>query len=255
MNEIKKVLASWENKGMVPLREVRAVTGRLSWVCGIITRARWCVNILYAVIAQTMNDVKVEVERASKRDDTRPKPHMVAVHRMELPRQWFLAMFDKPDKFALRREPLYEVHPSFALITDASPLGVGAILADIDKVNKILVPLEALEIPITEDIAKWMGIEWKAASGQGPLEAWAVLMALKKWKHRLRGCSILIRSDSVVALATIRKTAAPSPVLNWIGAELALRSEDVRRTAIRTPGRTTHSRLMESGVRLVEPAT
>jgi hypothetical protein len=202
-----------------------------------------------------MNDVKVEVERASKRDDTRPKPHMVAVHRMELPRQWFLAMFDKPDKFALRREPLYEVHPNFALITDASPLGVGAILADIDKVNKILVPLEALEIPITEDIAKWMGIEWKAASGQGPLEAWAVLMALKKWKHRLRGCSILIRSDSVGALATIRKTAAPSPVLNWIGAELALRSEDVRRTAIRTPGRTTHSRLMESGVRLVEPAT
>ena len=228
MNEIKKVLTSWENKGMVPLREVRAVTGRLSWVCGIITRARWCVNILYAVIAQTMHDVKAEVERASKRDDTRPKPHMVAVHRMELPRQWFLAMFDKPDKFALRREPLHEVHPSFALITDASPQGVGAILADIDKKNKLLVPLEALEIPITEDIARWMGIEWKAASGQGPLEAWAVLMALRKWKHRIRGCSILIRSDSVVALATIKKSAAPSPVLNWIGAELALRSEELQ---------------------------
>ena len=228
MNEVTKTLTGWNNKGMVPVREVRAVTGKLSWICGIITRARWCVNILYAVITQTLKDVSLEEERAKRRDDTRPKPHMVAVHRMELPRQWFLAMFEKPDKFAVRREPLYAVHPTFALITDASPQGVGAILADIDKGSKQLVPLEALEIPVTEDIAKWMGIEWKAPSGQGPLEAWAVLMALKKWKHRLRGCSILIRSDSVVALATIRKTAAPSPVLNWIGAELALRAEELQ---------------------------
>ena len=213
---------------MVPLKEVRAITGRLGWVCGIITRARWCVNILYAVISQTLKDVKLEEGRAAKRDDTRPKPHMVAVHRMELPRQWFLAMFARPDKFALRREPLYAVHPTFALVVDASPMGVGAILADIDKANRVLVPLEAMEIPVTQDVAEWMGIEWKEASGQGPLEAWAVLMALRKWKHRLRGVSILIRSDSVVALATLRRTAAPSPVLNWIGAELALRAEELQ---------------------------
>lgn len=228
MNEVKKVLTSWESKGMVPLRDVRAVTGHLSWICGIITRARWCVNIPYTVIAQTMNDVKVETERASRRDDTRPKPHMVAVHRMELPRQWFLAMFDKTDEFALRHEPLFEVHPTFALITDASPQGVGATLADTDKTDKVLVPLEALEIPVTEEIAKWTGIQWKEASGQGPLEAWAVLMALREWKHRLKGCSVLIRSDSVVALATVRRSAAHSPVLNGIGAELALRAEELQ---------------------------
>ena len=85
-----------------------------------------------------MNDMKVEPERAARRDDTRPKPHMVAVHRMELPRRWFLAMFDRPDKFAIRRELLYEVHPSLALVTDASPLGVGAILADIDRSTRTL---------------------------------------------------------------------------------------------------------------------
>ena len=37
-------------------------------------RARWCVNILYAVIAQTMADVKLEHERAQRREDSRPKP-------------------------------------------------------------------------------------------------------------------------------------------------------------------------------------
>ena len=88
MVEVKKVFSSWRNKGMVPLREVRALTGRLSWICGIITRARWCANIMYTVIAQVMNDMKVEPERAAKRDVTHthththvPKPHMVAVHR------------------------------------------------------------------------------------------------------------------------------------------------------------------------------
>ena len=209
-------------EGVVPLRKVRALTGRLSWMCGSITRARWCVNIFYAVIAQTMSEANLEPERARKRDDPRPKPHMVAVHRMEIPRLWFLAMLEKPEKFALPKEPLHPVLPTFALVTDAAPMGVGAILADIDRANRRLVPLEALEIPITQEIASWMGIEWQAASGQGPLEAWAVLMGLKKWKHWLRGCSILIRSDSV------KKQAAPSPVLNWIGAELALRAEELQ---------------------------
>ena len=227
MNEVKAVLESWHNKGMVPLREVRAVTGKLSWICGIIVRARWCVNILYAVIAQTLKDVEAESERAARRDDTRPKPYMVAVHRVELPRQWFIAMFEKPDKFALRREGLREVPAQFALITDASPRGIGAILADIDRRNRSIIPLEALEIPFTQEYAKWMGIPWDDPAGQGPLEAWAILMAVKKWKHRIKGQSLLIRADSVVALATVTKVAAPSSVLNWIGAELALKAEEL----------------------------
>ena len=227
MNEVKTTLESWQNKGMVALREVRAVTGKLSWICGIIVGARWCVNILYAVIAQTLADAEKEQDRATRRDDTRPKPFMVAVHRIELPRQWFIAMFEKPDRFALRREGLREVPAQFALITDASPRGVGAILADIDRKSRAIIPLEALEIPFTEEYAKWMSIPWDDPAGQGPLEAWAILMAIKKWKHRIKGHSLLIRADSVVALATVSKASAPSPVLNWIGAELALKTEEL----------------------------
>eukprot|EP00435_Cladocopium_sp_Y103_P019673 s3697_g4.t1 len=228
MKEISEILREWENKGMVPLKAVRAVTGKLSWICGIVVRARWCVNIMYAVIAQTMNEVRLEPARAALRDDIRPKPNLVAVHRLELPRRWFLAMFDKPEKFAIRREPLYDVPATLALITDASPRGVGAILADIDRVSKVLTPLEALEIPMKEEYARWMGIPWDDPAGQGPLEAWSILMALRKWKHRVRGCAIVIRSDSVVALATVSRSAAPSPVLNWIGAELSLKAEELQ---------------------------
>ena len=177
--------------------------------------------------SQTLVDVRMENERASKREDTRPKPFMAAVHRMELPRRWFIAMSDKPDKFALRREPLRQVPAQFALITDASPRGVGAIFADMDRQSRAIVPLEALEIPFTEEYARWMGIPWDDPAGQGPLEAWAVLMAIKKWKHRIRGQAVLIRADSVVALATVARASAPSPVLNWIGAELALKAEEL----------------------------
>lgn len=36
MNETRDILKSWHNKGMVP--------GKLSWICGILTRARWWVR-------------------------------------------------------------------------------------------------------------------------------------------------------------------------------------------------------------------
>ena len=51
--EIRSSLESWEHKGMVSLREVQQVTGRLSWVAGILPRTRWAVSIMYAVIADT----------------------------------------------------------------------------------------------------------------------------------------------------------------------------------------------------------
>lgn len=127
MNETRDILMSWHNKGMVPLKEVRTVTGKLSWICGILARARTS-----SIRGHRTDNGGHELEHAlSRRDDSRPKLNLVAVHRMELPRRWFIEMFDKLDKFALRREPLRDVPAQFALVTDASPRGVGAILADI----------------------------------------------------------------------------------------------------------------------------
>lgn len=68
-----------------------------------------------------------------------------------------MAMFDSPDKFVIRGEPLRTVLPGMALVTDASPRGVGAILADIDRANNRIIPLEALEIPFKDEYAKWIG--------------------------------------------------------------------------------------------------
>ena len=88
--------------------------------------------------------------------------------------------------------------------------------------------------------ADWLGLEYGEASSQGALEAWAVLLAVRMWKSKLRQAPILIKSDSTVALAIAQRLASPSPTINWVGAELALRLEllDVPRLIVHhLPGR------------------
>ena len=89
-------------------------------------------------------------------------------------------------------------------------------------------PIEALEAVVTNEDTVRMGIEWNSHRSQGPLEGWAVLLALRTWYTHLVGKTIVIRSDSMVALAMAKKLSSGSPVLNWIGAELAIRMERAR---------------------------
>ena len=232
MEEITEVLRSWEGQGMIPLRELRSVTGRLSWIAGILPRTRWCTSIMYAVIADCLRQQKAEMtttaKALSRRRDDRPKHNLVHVKRVELPRQWFLRVFHELDSITMRKEPFEQQRATLGLITDASPRGLGAILFEIDQETGALVALDAIESPITEDDAKWLGIPFDDPAGQGPLEGLAILAGLKKWNAQVEGQSVIIKSDSVVALAMAEKGAAKSPVLNWIGAELSIRAERCR---------------------------
>ena len=110
-------------------------------------------------------------------------------------------------------EPL----PDYAIVTDASPQGIGAILATVDRnVGQTFTILEALEIPVLEEDAKWLGVPWNESASQGPLEAWAVKLAFTKWATKLEGKSVVLRSDSVVALAmTTRLSHPPGLELSW----------------------------------------
>ena len=47
------------------------------------------------------------------------------------------------------------------------------------------------------------------------------MVALQAWRYKLRGTIVLISSDSVVALAMLKKLASGSPALNYLGACLA----------------------------------
>ena len=111
---------------------------------------------------------------------------------------------------------------------DASPWGVGVILAQVSKTTEELKPIVVARGKVTKEIAAELGVEFGTSSSQAALEAWTVLLGLRYWAATLKGFPILLKADSTVALHLTRKLASPTPILNWIGAELALRMESLQ---------------------------
>ena len=227
IEEINAEVDSW--RGMASLRRLRAVTGRMSWLAGVLPRLRWVVSIMYAVLADAEEDKRtgVESERAEFRLDKRDKSDLVAIKRLRLPMAVINYMAENPDRWLYRSISLKPERPSMGIITDASPQGIGGILVAVNDQGGTLEPQEAFEFEVDEQTAKFLGITLGESSSQAILEAWAILVACRIWSGKLRGRAMIIKSDSVVALATSRKFSAGSPTLNWIGAELALWAEQM----------------------------
>ncbi|CAL1167184.1 unnamed protein product [Cladocopium goreaui] len=219
IEEIVDTLRSWQTKGMVSHRELRSTTGRLSWVAGILPRLRWAVSVLFAVLQDAEEDERMgaEDERAQKRQDNRPKYGLVAVKRFGATVKWLIAILSKADKF--------ERPVTMGILTDASPLGLGAVLVHVDTLTKAVFLVEAFEAKFSLAEATLLGVEHGESSSQGILEALAVFRAVKLWRTRLQDRAVFVRSDSVVALAMTRKLASSTPALNHLGGELAIALE------------------------------
>lgn len=189
------------------LAHPRATTGRLSYVAGILPRAKWAVAIFYATIAAVEREsLKGSTSnRASTRDDG-DKAGLVHVKRLKLARTWFVALLGAEEIWRTRRIPLDILVPQFAITTDASPFGIGAILFHVDWDKNLLVPLVAVKLKVTRNIAKTLGIECHQPSGQAALEAWTTLVAFRYWAPKLKAKKCLLRADATVALAIRRWT-------------------------------------------------
>ena len=235
--ELGEKIRAWKNKGMVGFRELRATTGRLSWIAGIVPRVRWAVTVLYAVVTSAEADALsgAEARRAQGRADSRAKDWLVPVKRFELARGWLEDLFAKPDRWLLREELLVESEPQFLVMADASPLGLGVILAAANVQQGIFEPIAAVKTKVTAEDAEFLGVAHGQAESQGPLEAAALALGLWVWADKIRGAAILMRSDSVVALAVARKLTGSSPALNFMGAALSSLLEKAQ-----VPKLTTH---------------
>ena len=143
---------------------------------------------------------------------------VVPVKRFELARAWLEAMFEAAPQWLTRSEELEEESPEFMIVTDASPEGLGAVLAHVEPGTQFIEPIAALAIKVTEKDARELGLEWGKSSSQGPLEAAAVAVAINTWADKLRGGPVLLESDSV-------KLSSGSPAMNCIGAYLAFFGE------------------------------
>lgn len=227
VEEILETLKAWLHKGMISHRELRSTTGRLSWVAGILPRLRWAVSVLFAVLKDAGDDERsgAEEERAQRRQDQRPKFGLVAVKRFGATLRWLVAILSKTDRFVLRREELLEKPVTMGILSDASPLGLGAVLVSVDQPGRAIFIVEAFEAKFTRAEAELLGLEHGESSSQGVLEALAILRAIKLWRTRLQGCAVFVRSDSVVALAMTRRLSSSTPALNHLGGELAIALE------------------------------
>ena len=228
-DDLIEVMTEWLTKGMIPLKELRVVTGRLSWAAGVVPRMRWIASSFYAVIAAVEADERlgIEADRAKKRDkDRREKTGLVHVKRLGAALQWILKLLAQEDRCLVRHEPLEVLPPNAGIITDASPKGVGALFVVVR--GEQLVIQEAFEAKFTLAEARMLKVEWGEASSQSVVEAYAFLRALKKWGHLLKKQDLLIKSDSTVALHMARKLSSPTMQLNFVAAELSLLLEEIQ---------------------------
>lgn len=202
--ELVTLLKSWEGRGMAPIRELHQAAGKASWLSGKLPRAQWVVSIFYRVLHARLADIKTGAEdrRRSDRKDNRDKSALFHVKQLEQARRWLISYLetamDKPTKkYKLDRGK----YPTAAIITDACPEGLGAVLLINNKV------IRAYSSPVTQEDARALDFELGNISSQGIVETLAVVVALKHWAKELSMCSLTlqVQSDSLVALAMTQK--------------------------------------------------
>ncbi|CAE7468205.1 unnamed protein product [Symbiodinium sp. CCMP2592] len=220
--EILGYLDKWT--GMIPVSELRSVTGKLTWAAGIYRRAKWAVSMLYAALAAHEAEIKSgeEAARRGKRSDQRNKDHLIPVKRFEAARRWLAELF-RVQRLATKKT-LWNPSDHVMFITDTSPQGCGGLFLTRATSTSSWTVLRAYEYEVDEHDAKLLNFEYGSHKSQAFLEALAVLLALREWGTLFAGIDVglAIRSDSTVALSVVDKEASSSPALNSIAAEISL---------------------------------
>ena len=221
--EVMEELKAWSNRGMIPTKDLRKMCGRISWLAGILPRARWAVRVFYADRLREV-DSGLEMARAQQRDDTRDKSNMIHVTRFEGVRRWMVSFLSASKGTPTRRLSLMkskEVH--IRVITDACPEGLGAVLV----VNGVVTA--ALTSKISAEDAYLLEFERGSSSSQAIVEALALLVALKHWKTLLKEKAITMEfvSDNIAALTLAQRHAGKGSGLNFLGGELSVTLEEL----------------------------
>ena len=225
--DLQTTLESLASRGMAPIRELRSITGKISWLAGALPRTRWLVRIFYAVLTAREAELRTgeEEKRRRERTDSRVKEFLFPVKRLERARLTLLQILatvrERPTrKVSLKRQATAKA----TILTDASPEGLGAVLIVNGKV------LGALASPVMADDARALQFALGESSSQGIVEALAAVYALFHWGGKLAGLNVdlTFQADSITALAVLHKKSAGSPTLNFLGATLSIFLERFR---------------------------
>ena len=227
---VTAALQDWSTKELSNLEDLQSLLGRLSWCSGVNPRMKWGVSALYALMADAEQDEVEEKAGARHRNlegEPRSRRNCIHVKRLGSAMQWLLAMLRVHQRFISRELPLVLPKPTWAIVTDASPQGVGAILVHVGTDAPLII--EGMQCIITEEVAKVLKVEFNTAASQTVLETLAVVRAVKLWGEHLAGKSMVIKSHCPVALAMNKRLSYSHISLSYLAAELAL---DLERLSI-----------------------
>jgi hypothetical protein len=215
---INQVLQS----NVVAIRTLRSITGKLSFVAGLVPQLRPFLSPLWAVSANTSTIDGTPTEgspSAGGRRNNGLPAHLAHVSRVSEALTWARALLLREAGSLTRVHPLGVTPPSevLCITTDASPWGIGAVLTQ--EGNPIAWLADELH---QEDLDRF-----NATLGESAFtttwEALAILVSLRVWRSGFpRNTRFAIRSDSLGALSAIAKMASPSKGLALILKEIAL---------------------------------
>ena len=208
LDELRIICDDIASKSTITVRTLRSFTGKCQSMASILATWRPFVQMLYGALYGE------------------PSPnlpgHLIHTNRFEIPLRWILAFLRSQRRDVVR---VMSVDAHFRrgvridITTDASPWGIGAILAVDGR------PAEYFAIQTTAEDAADLGLELTRDSKcQQAFEALALLIALRQWRYHwaTRRCVLHVASDNMAALAMVCKMQPHSPALNTVARELAL---------------------------------
>ncbi len=127
MEELASSLKDAKSRGMIGIHELRKLAGRVSWLAGVLPRARWTAAALYATMHAHLREVErgEEARRREDRADPRNKDQLVPVKRFEGARRWLELYIEAALGQAVRKLHLRpNLRADVWILTDASPEGL-----------------------------------------------------------------------------------------------------------------------------------
>ena len=215
---------------VVPLGKVRSLAGKAAFIAGLVPTLRPFVNELWAAIAATQRIDSDRKDVGASRKVRRQRPSGFIWKRQIAHALAWLVAFLNDTRGLLRRKILVNEtdREKFALWTDASPWGLGAVLVKYSKgtfgaptlLHWFACRIDSFELDLFH-------AEIGSPDAQALWEALCIVVACRAWIHLFEQGAVThfqVKSDSLAALNAARKLASADPRMNTIMAELALTS-------------------------------
>ena len=225
-SELKSEAVAIKALEMVPLKRLKRFTSRSSWVANLLARMRWLVNRLWATITDTERKaaaVRSGLKAPAISKHGGQKLYLVATCRVATPLKWIAQFWGSVGPGFSRKFGYAKQMSKEDVVIDACPWRIGGRLEHTSSGT----PLEFFADALNDQDASRMRTKIGDAAGQAAWETLAVLVALRIWANffRDRRVRLRVRSDSSAALSLAIKMASTSPIMNGLGAEIALTLE------------------------------